>query len=132
METCISSTTKTASFDVAYANQVFQHLTDQPRALSEMRRVLKSGGLLCVRETDYATMSPAPKFPEFEEWSSLYHRVAYQNGAEPDAGRYLARWVREAGFADYEIHYQRCGDGRRRGALLGQYVVAANSALERR
>lgn len=92
------------TFDVVYANQVFQHLTNQPWALNEMRRVLKPGGLLCVRETDYATMSPAPKFPEFEEWSNLYHRVAYQNGAEPDAARYLAGWVREAGFADYEVH----------------------------
>ena len=92
------------SFDVVYANQLLQHLTDQVRAVQEMRRVLKPGGLLALRETDYATMCPWPKFPEFEEWSSLYHAVAYRNGAEPDAGRQLARWAREAGFADYELH----------------------------
>ncbi len=91
-------------FDVVYANQVLQHLTDQPLALREMRRVLKPGGILSVRETDYATMCPSPKFPEFEDWSRLYHQVAYRNGAEPDAGRNLARWVREAGFSGYEIH----------------------------
>ena len=73
------------SFDVVYANQVLQHLTDQVRALKEMRRVLKPGGLLAVHDTDYATMSPSPKFPEFEDWSRLFHAVAYQNGAEPDA-----------------------------------------------
>ncbi len=92
------------TFDVIYANQLLQHLTDQPLALREMRRILKPGGLLAIRETDYATMAPSPKFPEFAEWSRLYHDVAYRNGAEPDAGRNMTRWAWEAGFADYELH----------------------------
>ena len=93
-----------ASFDVVYANQLLQHLTDPVRALGEMRRVLKQGGLVAVRDADYATMSPHPKFPEFESWNRLYHEVAYRNRAEPDAGRVLPSWVRAAGFAAVEIH----------------------------
>ena len=41
------------SFDVVYAHQVLQHLSDPTRALREMRRVLRDGGWLAVRDGDY-------------------------------------------------------------------------------
>jgi ubiquinone/menaquinone biosynthesis C-methylase UbiE len=46
-----------ASFDVVHAHQVLQHLSDPVRALTEMRRVLRPGGLLAVRDSDYACSS---------------------------------------------------------------------------
>ncbi len=92
------------SFDVVYANQLLQHLTDPVAAIVEMRRVLKPGGWLGVRDADYATMCPHPKFAEFDDWNRLYHDVAYRNQAEPDAGRALAAWVRAGGFAELEVH----------------------------
>ena len=89
-----------ASFDVVYAHQVMQHLADPVRALREARRVLRSGGLVALRDSDYETMVHAPVEPAIEHWRTLYHRVAASNGGEADAGRYLQGWVLQAGFVD--------------------------------
>ena len=88
------------SFDVVYAHQVLQHLGDPVRALRQAYRVLRPGGLVAVRDSDYETMVHAPAEPAIEHWRELYHQVARALGGEPDAGRFLPGWVRAAGFVD--------------------------------
>ncbi|MFR9730419.1 methyltransferase domain-containing protein [Saccharopolyspora sp. MS10] len=88
------------SFDVVHAHQVLQHLTDPVAALREMRRVCRPGGIVAARDADYAAMTWYPRSPALADWLDLYERVARSNGAEPDAGRHLLAWAREAGFAD--------------------------------
>ncbi|MEU9038816.1 methyltransferase domain-containing protein [Streptomyces sp. NPDC048352] len=90
------------SFDVVHAHQVLQHVGDPVRALREMRRVCRPGGIVAVRDADYAAMTWYPRTPGLEEWQSLYRRVARANGGEPDAGRRLLSWAREAGFTQVE------------------------------
>lgn len=90
------------SFDIVHAHQVLQYLPDPVAALIEMRRVLKPGGVLAARDADYAAMVWYPPIPELDEWQSLYRDVAIALGGQPDAGRRLLSWAREAGFTNIE------------------------------
>lgn len=87
-------------FDVAHAHQVLQHLSDPVAALGEMRRVLRPGGLVAVRDGDHGGFVWWPEDPALERWMAVYHGVTARNGAEADAGRRLLHWVRAAGFVD--------------------------------
>ena len=90
-----------SSFDLTYAHQVLQHLTDPVLAIEEMARVTRPGGHVAVRDADYYTMSCSPESAMIDEWRRIYRLVARRNGAEPDAGRYLLSWFRQAGL--YEV-----------------------------
>ena len=89
-----------SSFDVAHAHQVLQHLGDPVRALRELRRVTRPGGLVAVRDADYGGMAWYPELPVLDEWMDLYRRVADGNGGQPNGGRRLLSWARAAGFTD--------------------------------
>jgi len=87
-------------FDVVHAHQVLQHVPDPVRALREMRRVCRPGGLVAVRDSDYGAFTWWPASESLDSWLSTYYRVARANQGEPDAGRRLLGWAHEAGFND--------------------------------
>lgn len=87
-----------ATFDIVHAHQTLQHVADPVAVLREMRRVAKPGGLVAARDVDYAGTFWYPQLPGLDAWLRLYELVHRSNGGEPDAGRRLKAWAREAGF----------------------------------
>jgi SAM-dependent methyltransferase len=90
------------TFDVVHAHQVLQHLSDPVAALKEMRRVARPGGLIAARDGDYGGMFWFPEDPGLTEWQALYRQVARALGGEPDAGRHMLSWARQAGLAQIQ------------------------------
>lgn len=91
-----------ASVDVVHAHQILHHLARPVDALREWRRVLAPGGVLALREVDYAGTVIHPETPGIAAWAAVYQRVHRSNGSEPDAGRRLKAWARAAGFDEVD------------------------------
>jgi len=86
--------------DVVHAHQVLQHVADPVRALHEMRRVCKPGGVVAVRDSDYGGFVWSPEIAELDQWMRLYQRLAREAGGEPNAGRWLLGLANEVGFSE--------------------------------
>jgi len=94
--------TEDDTFDIVHAHQVLQHLDDPVRALREMRRVCRPGGLVAARDGDYEAMTWYPAVPAMSAWLRMYDAVARANHGEPNAGRFLLAWAQAAGFTDVQ------------------------------
>lgn len=89
-----------ATFDAVHAHQVLQHVSDPVQVLTEIRRVLRPGGIASMRDSDYEGFRWYPDSTGLDRWRELYMRAARANGGTPDAGRHLLAWAHRAGFTD--------------------------------
>ena len=90
------------TFDAAFSNGVLMHLAEPMRALAQLRRVLRPGGIIGVRDPDFGAVLYAPMTPTFQRWLELRVRVRQYNGGDPFLGRHHRRLLLDAGFADVE------------------------------
>ena len=87
-----------ASFDATLAHTLLIHLSDPPRALRALQRVLKPGGVACVVDDDYATRVWSPTNPTLDWGFDLWTRLSQHNGGSPFYSRHLRGLMLGAGF----------------------------------
>jgi SAM-dependent methyltransferase len=92
-----------ASFDVAYAHQVFQHLREREAGLREMMRVVRPGGLIAIRDVDWGTVAYWPRDPWIDRFIEVHEQAWYENGGEPRMGRQLRALSVGAGLSDLRV-----------------------------
>ena len=83
------------SFDAACSTQVYEYVTDMPKALAELARVMKTGGRVAILDTDYDSL-----VMEFDD-SDLHKRVLRawdEHFVHADLPRRLSPLLRDAGF----------------------------------
>src|SRR3974390_1820746 len=91
------------SFDAIFAHQVLQHLRRPVDALQQFRALLTSGGVVGVRDVDWGSTMFYPENQGMRRFLALYYELAHRNGGEPNAGRLLRHWLREAGFSQTRV-----------------------------
>jgi hypothetical protein len=65
-----------------------------------MARVCRPGGVVSVREVDYASMAWFPLDAGLDRWLEVFSALVRRNGGEPHAGRRLLSWAHAAGLRD--------------------------------
>jgi SAM-dependent methyltransferase len=92
-----------ASFDAVFAHATLFHLRAPGRALAEFRRVLRAGGVVGIRDPDYAGWVLAPATPELEAAQRLLLQISRHDGASPAYASSLEALLGEAGFVHVEV-----------------------------
>ena len=87
------------SFDAAFAQTLLEHLREPLRALREIKRVLKPGGVVGIADPDHGAMLREPPSPLVDDAHQLMMRVVKHNGGDNFRARRHRQLLREVGFA---------------------------------
>ena len=123
------------TFDAAFANGVLMHLREPMRALQELRRVLRPGAVVGIRDPDFGATLYSPMTPLLQQWLQLRVRARQHNGGDPFLARHQRRLLLQSGFiaAEASASVESAGSPEklaRHGAFLkAQWAGMARTAL---
>jgi SAM-dependent methyltransferase len=114
------------TFDRVFSHALLEHLSDPVRALRELHRVLKPGGVIGVCSPDWGGFLLAPPSPGVSEAVETYKALQCRNGGDIEVGRKLGAHLASAGFR--AVHLSARYECYPSLELIGEYLA---SQLER-
>lgn len=86
------------TFDAVFAHAVLMFMSNPLAALTEIRRVLRPGGFIGLRDPDVGGGFLVPNTPLLQQWHDLRSRIRKHDGGDPSRGRHHRELLLEAGF----------------------------------
>lgn len=122
-----------STFDAVFAHTLLEHLSEPDNALAEMHRVLRPGGVIGVRDSDWGGVIISPHDDDVLEFFKIREQVWRSNGGDSRLGRKLAGLLRSTGFkgvlptASYNIYgkfenSEPLGEGLTVGEFFARYA----------
>jgi SAM-dependent methyltransferase len=106
---------------LVFSHALFEHLAEPVRGVSEIRRVLRPGGVAGLCSPDWGGFILSPTDDRVERAISRYRVLQEKNGGETRAGRQLGSWLEAGGMVIERIQarYECYPDSR----LIAEYLA---------
>ena len=110
-----------STFDLVFSHALFEHLADAIRGVTEIRRILRPGGLAGLCSPDWGGFILSPTDDQVETAIARCRMLQEKNGGQTCAGRQLGSWLTAGGLAPQKIHgrYECYPDSR----LIAEYLA---------
>ncbi len=86
------------TFDAVISCAVTEHLSEPVKAMSELGRVVKPGGIVGITRTDWAANMIAPPCSAVDRFLELFERGFHLQGGTMNGGKNLPGMLQEAGL----------------------------------
>lgn len=91
------------TFDVVFAHALFEYVTDTTKAMTEMKRVCKTGGHVAIRSGDVAAYRMVPSHPGMDLFKKVTAQAFLNTGGNPDVSTRLCEDADKIGFSDIKL-----------------------------
>lgn len=117
---------KDATFDVAFTNGVLWTLESPIKALDELLRVVKPGGIIACREPSFDGLLYYPESKLFEKAFNLQLRSLDELGSYPNIGKELFSYFSEVNLQNTQVSVS-CDvySSSKKRKQIAQYFIAA-------
>ena len=98
------------SFDAVFSHALLEHLGEPCRAITELRRVLRPGGVMALSSPDWGGFLLASPSEKLSAAIVRYEEILTSNGGDPYVGRKVGQLLENSGFesvamkARYEVY----------------------------